>query len=107
MHGTLQLKHAPLQPKSSATTCDMYLKSRTCSDQFLRMVQELHVWRARLDTSCARCRGAVAATQSMLASEAAKCRLEVATACDKAEFDIVTCAFPAAGPIPVQKSSSA
>lgn len=52
------------------------------------------MWRARLDTSVSRCRGAVAATQSMLAAEVAKCRLEVASACDTSEFDIVTCAPP-------------
>ncbi len=52
------------------------------------------MWRARLDTSVSRCRGAVAATQSMLAAEVAKCRLEVASACDTSDFDIVTCAPP-------------
>ncbi len=48
------------------------------------MTQELHVWRLRLDTSAVRCRGAIAATQDMLASEVSRVRSDVAAGCDAA-----------------------
>jgi len=51
-------------------------------------MQELHVWRARLDTSVVRCRGGVAATQDMLASESARARADIAAICDAAELAI-------------------
>ena len=47
--------------------------------------QELRIWQMRLDTSAVRTRGAIAATQDMLADETARARSDIAAICDKSE----------------------
>lgn len=51
--------------------------------------QELRIWQTRLDISAVRTRGAIAATQDMLAAETARARTDIAAICDKSDRSVI------------------
>ena len=65
-----------------------HLRLSWCTSSALH-TQELRIWQMRLDTSAVRTRGAIAATQDMLAAETARARSDVAAICDKSERAVI------------------
>ena len=67
------------------------LRSLMCTSAFMRLdhPQELRIWQTRLDISAVRTRGAIAATQDMLAAETARARTDIATICDKSDRAVI------------------
>jgi hypothetical protein len=73
-------------PGNVRHSCSLALPSAdACPDA----PQELRIWQTRLDISAVLTRGAIAATQDMLAAETARARTDIATICDKSDRAVI------------------